>query len=282
MQVLVTSAGQDTVFVFAPETQTPTVGGPDVPQTPISVPSALEEAPLVLVVSLTTPALAEGTSAATTPLPAAGLNAVAGVAGGDMPEEGRLDTVGINDGGREEKDAIPGLDEALRRLRLYRPSEPMSAGPRSERKGAEEELDAGAVMGWEAPLSPVDGGQGRTAQESRPARPDGSGEPSYEGNLSADGMADVSGGEAVRSEELVNESAQARGGVNRQEFTDANTTAEQRSVWRGVIAALASIGLAWWRAEVGQRARRQWQSARALLKEPLHRNPEVSQHVGQV
>jgi hypothetical protein len=251
MQVLVTSAGQDTVFVFAPETQTPSLPAPSVPQSPIAVPSALEEAPLVLVVALTAPALPEGTStAATTPLPAAGPNAVAGVAGGDVPEEGRFEPLAFNEGGREGKEPIPGLDEALRRLRLYRPMEPLPAGPRSEWKGPEEEeLDAEAAMVWEVPLHLVDGGPGRTGLLTRP---DGSGEPSYGSNLPAGVIDDVPTTATVHQQESV----EATGGESRLEPTDASPAMEQRSVWRRVVAALASIGLCWWKDESERRKRR--------------------------
>jgi hypothetical protein len=233
LQVLVTSAGQDTIFVFAPQPQSPEIPGPAAPAQPVSVPSALAEAPLVLAVTLTAAALNEGNSGAVTALlPAVSLTAVAGV-GGEGEEEGAGEPVSLIDGrGTETR---PGLDEALRKLKLYRPSDGnRPPGPLSM---LEDRLDAedwaAALLAW---------------WQDEAAIPQAMGLPAARGF--ADTVPTVSSipGENHGSPSSKNAEDAATPPTVAEVHASTTAPATMRNIWRELLAAVVTAGWTWWHA----------------------------------
>ncbi len=161
LQVLVTSAGQDTIFVFGFE---PTISGP-APQTPslpapaplpdlVAEASALGES-LVVVVTLAAPPLGElgVTGAFLPPAPAAVL-----WVGGDAEllfEQLAGGVEGPVDVETGVPDNRPGLRDVLRQLERYQPApDPLPDGPLSRQLGPEagEDRSGAVVLLWESPL----------------------------------------------------------------------------------------------------------------------------------
>jgi hypothetical protein len=118
LEALVTSAGQDTIFVFglspnlpAPQPEPVPIPALEAPSILVAAPSSVEEAPLVLAVILMAPSLTEA-------------NASANVGGDDdgpfRVEEGGLAGLGEAGSGPAWR---PGLEKALEQLDLFRPLE---------------------------------------------------------------------------------------------------------------------------------------------------------------
>jgi hypothetical protein len=150
MQVLVTSAGQDTIFVFGlspnvaegfvPVPAPTPLPAPEPPSALVASSSSLAEAPLVLAVVLMTPSLTESNTGGVRAIanlragPAvADVNASGNVGGGEEDErlaEGEGGVGGPPGRGQPRRGPAwrPGLEKALERLDLFRPLENRPGG----------------------------------------------------------------------------------------------------------------------------------------------------------